>query len=378
MNIAVIAADLFPDKLGGAEKHVVEVVKRLSKKHKILMFVGPDTSVAEEFSRSVQIIPVNYPKIPNFYGLAYILCGFPQVSQYLRKEKVEVLWAKQSFPQAPLAALLKKRFNIPLYTTVQNPMLHKEELVLKGRLLKPFHVLFTWFLTPIIKWSLSRSNIVAAVSKYSEGLANKMGARKVVIIPNGIDPKRFNILKKSDKKLFKIVTTSSLIPRNGIDTLIKAVALLSKEINWELQIAGEGPEEEKLQKLVNKFNLSGKVKFLGRVETNKIPQLLSQAEIFVRPSRWEGFGVSFVEAMAARIPVIATPVGGITDFIVHEKTGLLVSPNNPQELAKAIIYLWEDKNLYKKLQKQGQNLAIKKYNWDKISNEVEKQFIKLI
>ncbi len=170
---------------------------------------------------------------------------------------------------------------------------------------------------------------------------------------------------------FKIITTSSLIPRNGIDTLIQACALL--EIDYQLIIAGDGPEEINLKNLAKDLP----VRFLGRVKNNKIPQLLRESNLFVRPSRFEGFGSSFIEAMAVGIPIIGTPVGGITDFLVDNKTGFLVPINDPQTLAKRIIYVKNNPVIVKKIIATAKMFVEKNYNWNKIADQVHDEMQKL-
>ncbi len=169
----------------------------------------------------------------------------------------------------------------------------------------------------------------------------------------------------------RITTTSSLIPRNGLDTLIQACKLL--DIDWRLTIAGDGPEKERLKKLA--ANLP--VKFLGRVENTKIPQLLKKHDLFIRPSRFEGFGSSFIEAMAAGLPIIGTPVGGIVDFLTDNKTGFLVPVDNPTALAKKIEYVNSHPEIAKAVAKRGQDFVVRNYSWDKIAKEVFDQFRQL-
>jgi glycosyltransferase involved in cell wall biosynthesis len=391
MHIACIAADLIPGKLGGAEVHCVEVVKRLSQKHTITLFVGEDTSIQKLFSKNVTVVPVKYPKIPNLTGLAYILFAYPQISSYfvLRTSSPElaegshpdIIWSKQCYPQSVLGARLAKKFNLPHYITAQNPRLLHEELVVKGSLLKPLHSWLATMLDPLIKRAFASADLVAAVSTYSAEAAKEYGAKKVVIIPNGISPGDFKMHKYSPKKTWTLFTASSLIPRNGIDTLIDAVALLPKSLSWKLIIAGDGPDREKLVSLVKTghgLSLQNQITFLGRVPNQDIPRLLSESDLFIRPSRHEGFGISFLEAMASGVPVIATPVGGIVDFVTDQKTGLLVPPDNPNALADAIVKLTSNKNLYLHLQGHAMDLARKHYNWDTITRQVESEMLKIL
>ncbi|MEK7565627.1 MAG: glycosyltransferase family 4 protein [Patescibacteria group bacterium] len=170
--------------------------------------------------------------------------------------------------------------------------------------------------------------------------------------------------------MLKIITTSSLIPRNGLDTLIKACAML--KIDWELTIAGDGPLHNDLENLAIKLGIINRVKFLGRVPSEKIPELLKNNDLFVRPSRAEGFGNSFIEAMATGVPVIGTPVGGIVDFLISGETGLMVPVDNPKELALAIDKIYRDKAFTKKIINQAQKKA-QEYDWDIIAPKVLKE-----
>lgn len=166
--------------------------------------------------------------------------------------------------------------------------------------------------------------------------------------------------------MFKIITTSSLIYRNGIDILIQACALI--KLNYELTIAGDGPEKDRLENLAIKLGIINRVKFLGRVTPEQIPDLLKASDLFVRPSRHEGFGNSFIEAMAAGIPVIGTPVGGIVDFLFDNKTGFLVPVDNPEVLAKKIEFV--SKNDNRKIIKAAIKLVEGNYDWDIIAKKV--------
>ncbi|OGU64573.1 MAG: hypothetical protein A2W30_05660 [Ignavibacteria bacterium RBG_16_36_9] len=376
MNILVVAADLVPNYLGGAELHLVEVVKRLERYHHFSIFVGENTKIKKLFSNSVTIIPVNYPRITNFMGISYITIGFISIFRYIKRKRFDLIWAKQSYPQAPLAALLSKLFHLPLYITAQNPKLLSEELVIRGSMLKPFQNLFALLLEPLIRWSYRQASLVAAVSGYSCELAKEFGAKKVIVIPNGIDLNRFIKPKKVLKKqnIFTIVSTSALIPRNSMDTLIESAALLPDNKKWKVLIAGEGPEKDKLQMLIDENHLQNRVELVGRIKNENIATLLSSSDLFVRPSRKEGFGVSFIEAMASGVPVIATPVGGITDFIEHEQTGLMVTPNDAKGLSQAINRMMNEIKLYHTIQKNALKLVQKKYSWDHIADEVHKVF----
>jgi len=109
-----------------------------------------------------------------------------------------------------------------------------------------------------------------------------------------------------------------------------------------------------------------------------LPKYLAMADIFIRPSLSEGQGISFIEAMAAGLPIIATPVGGIVDFLHDKETGLLCEVRNPENIALEVRTYLEDKGLMEKIKVNAKELVIKDYNWNLITIKMENIFNKLI
>ena len=118
--------------------------------------------------------------------------------------------------------------------------------------------------------------------------------------------------------------------------------------------------------------------FLGQIEHNDLPQYLAMADVFCRPSLSEGLGNVFLEAMAAGVPIIGTPVGGIPDFLKDRETGLFCQVNNPQDLADKIKEILDNEELRRSLIKNGLSLVQEKYNWDNIVLKMEKIFLSLL
>ena len=345
MKLLAISGEINPENIGGAEAHFVEVLKRVTPK----------------FDRVTVLGKISYPVISNLNWLTYSLWVIPLAL----KEKFDLIWLKQEY-LVWAGFILKIITGKPVYVTCQNPNLATQEWVGKGAAAKAFQKYLGPAFNSFLMFPLRYMDTVAAVSSYSANLTKKYGANKIVVIPNGVDIEKYPIhnTKYIMHKPFRIITTSSLIPRNGIDTLIKACALL--DFDFELTIAGDGPERAGLEKLAQGLP----VKFLGRVPPGQIPNLLMTSDLFIRPSRFEGFGNSFIEAMAAGVPVIGTPVGGITDFLTDGKTGVLVPPDDPPALAAAI----SRKESYVK---SALELVQKKYTWDNIANQVFEQMQRL-
>lgn len=158
MKVLAICADIDINNLGGAEAHFVEVAKRLSSKAEI-------------------IVPkINYPHFPNLTGIFYILFAVPTMLYHAIKRKPNLIWATLDFPQAQVGAIVKLFTGIPLYITSQNPLLGEQELVGFGGTI----------VTRMVSWAFRQANTVAAVSSYSANQAKKLGAKNVIIIPNGV------------------------------------------------------------------------------------------------------------------------------------------------------------------------------------------------
>ena len=227
---------------------------------------------------------------------------------------------------------------------------------------------------------LRAADEVTVISTYLGRYAASQGfCGKPRLIPNGADIKKFT---NHESRITNqgnpiVITTSRLVRKNGVDILIRAIAEVKKEIpEIRCHIVGDGEERDRLQELSRGLGLERNVVFFGTVAYRDIPRYLHEADIFARPSRSEGMGSSFVEAMAAGLPVIGTPVGGIPDIIRDRETGILVKENNPRALADAIILLVRDAALRQSLVASGIEMAGEHFSWDSIAEKYADLFAK--
>jgi glycosyltransferase involved in cell wall biosynthesis len=184
---------------------------------------------------------------------------------------------------------------------------------------------------------------------------------KVELIPSAVDPSRGpreagdarratrRALEAADGSVV-VLALASLVRRKGIDVLLEALARIAEPgvVAW---IAGDGPERAELEAQAERLGLGSRVRFLGRRED--AAELLAGCDLLALPSRREGLGVSALEAMAARRPVVASRVGGLADAVVEGRTGLLVAPGDPEALRLAIARLAEDADLRRRLGEGG-------------------------
>lgn len=222
-----------------------------------------------------------------------------------------------------------------------------------------------WLVLIALHWKfvLPRSHI-AAISQSLAHRATQYGAKSVTIIPNGIDVALFianQTRPSSDAPV--LITASRLEEKNGIEDIIEALAHLP---NAKCIIAGDGSLRHKLESRAKKLGVASQVEWLGAVPHFQLPQVFARGTIFVRPSRSEGLGNAFLEAMAAQLPILAPMVGGITDFFKPNENGLEIIPHQPQTIVNAVNTLNNNPELRARIIGGGLATA-QHYNWPTIA-----------
>lgn len=188
---------------------------------------------------------------------------------------------------------------------------------------------------------------IAVSRDVRHSLATQAGLRqrKIVVVPNGIDSPPMTGIERPAVRLageVRMLCMARLSPEKGIDILLQAFALVQKQHpGVVLDIAGDGPERDRLGELARSLGLAGRVHFLGYVPGPAA--LLASAHLLVHTPRYEGFGLVIAEAMAASLPVVVTPAaGGIRDLVVDGETGAVARDMTPEAVAAAIDRLLTD------------------------------------
>lgn len=221
---------------------------------------------------------------------------------------------------------------------------------------------FRWAL-PVAELIFKKAQFVTAVSTYLKFLISKdlgIDENKIFVFPMPFDTDKFYEIEEKKVKKGTILSIGRLIQRKGYDDLLKASRILKDEgVKFKLTIIGSGPEEKRLRKLILELNLKEHVTIIDSLPQRELNSYYNRSEVFVLPSitDWkkeaEGLGMVLLEAMACKVPVVATKSGGMVDIVFHEKTGLLVPEKNALALASAIKRFLEDENLGKKLAEEG-------------------------
>ncbi len=302
------------------------------------------------------------------YLLAFF--GSFMANRLYKPNQVAMVWSLMaSFAGLATESYKKYHPSVPYLLTVQEGD-DPEYIAKKMRLLK-------WRFNNIFR----RADKIQAISNYLADWAKSFKPRAgVAVIPNGIDIQKFSYKPKSINYGGEntIISASRLVVKNGLGDLIKALLDIKSQVR--LKIIGVGDMEAELRALARELGVSKQVEFLGKINNDRVPEFLHQAQIFCRPSLSEGLGNAFLEAMSAGLPTIGTRVGGIVDFLEDKKTGFVCEPKNPESIASAVGFILDETNREKveEIRRNARALTEEKYNWDTIAIQFKNLFTELI
>jgi glycosyltransferase involved in cell wall biosynthesis len=396
-KVLIFSLAYFPKHVGGAEVSIKEITDRIPDIEFHLVSNRFDSTLPREekignvFVHRIGIVTKNptmadLKKLPLAINkpLYQFLAAWKAFSLH-RKYKFDAIWAMMAHSTGVPAAIFKIAHpNVGYVLNLQegDPIDYIEN---KMRPLWPF---FTRAFT--------KADIIQPLSTFLAKWARARGFKgPIEIIPNAVAAKYFSQeyspeeLTAAKQKLGKkpgdvfVVTTSRLVTKNAVDDVIKAMALLPDNVHFI--VYGTGPDETMLKELIQKLGLEKRVHMLGQLGHKEMPLMLQACDIFTRPSRSEGFGASFPEAMAAGLPVITTQEGGIADFLFDEKrnpnkptTGWAVDKDSPEQIADAVKDIVARSEKVKEVTATAKNMVFEKYNWDIIAKDMrEKVFTSL-
>lgn len=245
-----------------------------------------------------------------------------------------------------------------------------------------FKVPYVFVLEGYTDWEgreAKHANLQVALSQHEVDECYKNYAYKPLVIPLGIDSRRFNVAvdrsdirrKYGDSANRFVLTVCRLEPRKDIPTLLEAAQIVSGE-NPEVKfiIVGEGVQERELRKMVNNMNLSKTVIFAGRVSGEELPKYYRACDVFALPTLYEGFGIVYLEAMACGLPIVSTSVGAVPEVVGD--CGILMSPRNAELLAAKILQLLEDNELRQEFVLRGLRRVEQHYDSAKLLDLFER------
>ncbi len=370
-----------PHLVGGAEIAVKEITDRISKDDiefdMITLYAG--SSRFETIGNinvyrvgpHINIIGNSIPNISYFIKFQYIVFAFFKALILHHRRKYDFIWSIMASFNG-FSALFFKMIHkkVPFVLTLQEG----DSL---EHIKKALGIMY-----PLYLQIFKRADIIQAISHFLSNYAKDMNAKcNIKVIPNGVNYDFFaeKPIPGHTKALIHelgfspfdtiLITTSRLVNKNAIGDIIDSLSYLPEDV--KLLIIGTGPQEKLLKEKTKVLKLENRINFVGFVPNKEIPLYLHISNIFIRPSISEGFGISFIEAFASGIPVIATPVGGIVDFLENEKTGLFCKVNDPKSIAQRVERLLHNEGLRSSIIKSARETAKEKYDWNNIARKME-------
>ncbi len=290
----------------------------------------------------------------------YVIAGAVAIGRLCRRESYDVIHVHWPLPHALFGWIGQKVGGAAIVTTF-----YGVEFQWAKRPGSPF----TRFLT----WAARISQTVVAISTHTARRVAALAPDTAVrVVPYTVALPPAGRREAPAPGVFRILFVGRLVERKGVRYLLEALARLPGRVGARLEVVGDGPERPALEALTERLGVSGRVTWRGWVSQAELQQAYARASGFVLPAvvdargDTEGLGVVLLEAMNQRVPVIASGVGGITDIVRHEDTGLLVPPGDPDALAAALLRLALDAPLGARLSERGYRLLQEQFTWDAI------------
>ena len=274
--------------------------------------------------------------------------------EIIKKEgKVDIIHAQSSLWGGISASYIAKKYNIPLVIT-EHSSIKRGKYVRKS------------YYKRIVDSYKSADAIIAVGNGLKNEIEELTNRRDIKVIGNLVDLSLFDIRDiKDNKDEFIFFSLAFLEGEKGFDTLIKSFSRKFKNKKARLIIGGDGTQREWLEGIAKSENIESQVTFVGALSREEVSKYMNKCDAFVLASRYETFGVVYIEALASGKPVIGTFNGG-AEGIINENVGILTEIDNVDKLSDAMEYI--EKN-YKKYNKE----SLRKYCTQKFSSNVIKK-----
>ncbi len=363
----------FPHTGGGVEQVVRQLCDRLVKRGHTVMILTIRTcpSLTLETSPGLTIHRVPGLDMTKWLGIQQALSTriFGTSIRLIRNFRPDVIHAHNLFFRTTeTAAILKLFFGIPLVTTLH---LGKPQggSWMFNRIIRVYELTFGRFIVHQSDHTIAVSQAVAEHTRQISG-----HPPPPTVIPNGVDTVLFHPEQNPGHPAQVVLFVARMVPNKGPKTLVRAAALvLHHHPQAQFVLVGDGPLRNQLQEQVNHLGIEQAVQFLGL--RHDVPDLMRQANVFVRPSTLEGMPLTILEAMASGLPVVATPVGGTPELVKDGVNGYLVPVNDHDALANSIIKLLDNPSLAEKMGQRGREMVEMDYTWDAAAEQTERVYL---
>ncbi len=311
----------------------------------------------------------NIPKLDFFSNRLWIKNTFRRYKEYVKQNgQPDIIHVHSSIWAGVTASIINKIFSTPYIISE-----HRSRFIFNSP--KARKMLDNRYI-PLVKKALKNASVITTVSPALNPKLIEIEPTvkdKIISIPNTVDVEDFLFTQiKEPTNKFIWFSLGNLTQVKGMDILISAFAEVVRKYgnNVELRIGGDGDEYSKLKKLCKSLNLEKKIIFLKKLDRRTVIKEMRNTHAFVLPSRFEAFGVVYIEALSCGVPVVGTDAGGQSS-IINSENGYLVETENTRKLSEAMLDLMKNYNKFNK--KEIRKSVIEKYE----KNTVAKKYIEL-
>lgn len=340
--------------LGGTENVILQLCEIMNKEYNIIVCSNGGINVEKLYAMKIKhytILDIEN-KDPRT-----IIDTFKQLKKIIKYEKIDIIHTHHRMASF-YTALLKKIYNFKFFATVHNTFLDKKLLT---------------------KYAYEGANIIAVGNKVKKNLCEfyNINPIKVTVIRNAVKPfsgeikKDENIDRYKSEGYFLVGNIGRLSEQKGMKYFIECIPIvLNKFKRVKFFIVGEGEEKEELIDIVSKYGLEKNVVFLGY--RNDIQNIMSQLDLIVLSSLWEGLPLTPIEAFSVHKTVVATAVDGTVEIVENNKNGITVESKNSNLLGEAINKLLEDTQLRMKYEKNAFKTYKEKFSFESLAENYKK------
>jgi N-acetyl-alpha-D-glucosaminyl L-malate synthase BshA len=348
MRIGMVCYPTF----GGSGVVATELGRELAMKGHEVHFITYDLPVRfDHFLPNLHYHEVRVSDYPLFDYQPYELVLASKIVDVVKHEKLEILHVHYAIPHASAAFMAREILKsegiyLPFITT-----LHGTDITLVGK---------DSSFEPVITFAINQSDAVTAVSEdlRRDTFKHFKVNREIEVIPNFIDLGRYagcstegvrNTFAPKGEKL--LLHVSNFRPVKRVEDTVRIFSKVRDKIPAKLLLAGDGPERHRIEALCRELGTCADVHFLGKLKY--IEEVYSVADLFLLPSETESFGLSALEAMASRVPVISTNTGGIPEVNVHGETGFTSAVGDVDDMASNALILLQNPEMLERFREQA-------------------------
>lgn len=373
----VITCDVDLNDRAAASIHVMELFNNLRKISEVYLFVP-------KFKQTkIDLFNIKYtrrPDIPIIGTIPYQIALFFNLYSCCKKLRIDAIYKRMSdFTLSPL--VISKLFGIPYFVEVNGILMDEMKMTRMSKL-----NIFIIKVSEYLNYKHAQK-IVTVAHGIKDGIIKlyNIPVQKIIVIENGANIELFKPMDKEEvKKELKldpntryVCFVGNLAPWQGVEYLIRSSKSIIREVpNTRFLIVGDGLMKNELVELSKKIGVFNNFIFTGAIPYKEIPNYINASDVCLAPfiRKRNASPLKLYEYMACGKPVVASDIIGVGDLLERENAGIAVTPENPEELAAAVLKLLRNKKSRDEMGRNGKEYVIKNNSWESVAKKLVEVF----